>query len=79
VCEGRYILADGKVTLTDIDGKPVRDAKGNTYSRKIGPDGNARAIAGKLTKEFRLVLLGKSAPASGFSGPIAYRKNGSVY
>jgi hypothetical protein len=37
------------------------------------PGEDARAIACKLTKELRLLLLGKSAPA-GFEGPINYPK-----
>ena len=78
VCEGRYTLADGKVTLTDVNGKPVRDAKGNTYSRKIEPGGNAKAVAAKLTREFRLVLLGKTISAAEFSRPIEYPKSGII-
>lgn len=76
---GYYIVSENKVTLTDAAGKPVRDATGKTYSQKLGPDDSAKTIAGRLTKEFRLVLRGKTnSSAVGFSRPIQYPKSGIV-
>jgi hypothetical protein len=54
------------------------DATGKTYSRKLEQDDSAKAVAGRLTKEFRLVLLGKTNSAAGFSRPIQYPKSGIV-
>jgi hypothetical protein len=71
VAEGRYIEADGMVTLTDRDGKPVRDDRGKMYSYKLKDGDNPHAIAGRLTKEFRLALRGEK-PSTGFSSPINY-------
>jgi hypothetical protein len=71
---GYYIVSESKVTLTDAAGKPVRDAQGKTYIQKLGPDDSAKQIAGRLTKEFRLVLLGKTNTAAGFSRPLSYPK-----
>lgn len=79
VCEGRYIVSEGTLTLVHPkDGTPVRDATGKTYSRKLGPDDDARIIAGFLTKEFRLVLRGKTNSADGFSRPLSYPKTGMI-
>ena len=76
VAEGRYVVADNVVTLTDRAGAPVRDSDGKTYSRKLSEGDNPHVIAGRLTKEFRLALLGKTKIKTGFSGPIAYPKTG---
>src|SRR5215468_1105690 len=70
VVEGRYIVeetADGwVVTLTDKAGKPVRDHLGRTYSHKLkeNDSASAHAWAQRLSKQFRLVLLGKDATAA---------------
>jgi hypothetical protein len=72
VCaEGAYIVTDGKVTLTDREGKPVRDPNGKPYSQPLKEGENPRVIAGRLTKRFRSVLRGKPG-VSGFSSPINY-------
>ena len=69
--EGRYIVeetADGcVVTLTDKAAKPVRDHLGRGYSHKLNDNesANAHQWAQRLTKQFRLVLLGKDATAAG--------------
>ena len=74
--EGRYTVVDNTVTLTDRTGTPVRDRDGKTYFRKLSEGDNPHVIAGRLTKEFRLALLGKTKFKTGFSGPIAYPKTG---
>jgi hypothetical protein len=76
--EGRYIVADNTVTLTDRHGNPVRDDEGKTYVRKLGDGDNAHVIAGRLTKEFRLALRGKNKMSAGFGGQIKYPKLGIV-
>jgi hypothetical protein len=75
--EGRYIVADGHVTLTDRDGKPVRDKDGKICSQKLNEGDNPRVIAGRMTKNFRAVLRGDKKPGSvsGFSQPIYYPKS----
>ena len=71
--EGRYVVEDGFVSLTDHDGIPVRDEHGKYYRAKLTPD-DERRIAARLTKDFRLRLRGKDGGRkSGFeSGPIIY-------
>lgn len=78
VAEGRYILVDGTVTLTDHTGRPVRDHDGKTYSRKVNEGDDPRVIAGRLTKEFRRVIRGENKIISGFRRPIVYPKIGIV-
>jgi hypothetical protein len=77
VTEGRYIVVDGKVILTDTAGKPVREF-GKQYSQKISEGDDPRVLAGRLTKELRNALLGKSAQVAGFSRALEY-KNINVY
>ena len=73
--EGRYVVEDGFVTLTDHEGTPVRDEHGKYYRQKLTPD-DERRIAARLTKDFRLRLRGKDGGRkSGFeAGPIRYPK-----
>jgi hypothetical protein len=77
VCHGCYTVADNVVTLTDRDGHPVRDAHGKIYSRTMEPGGiDAHDLAGVLTQEFRLALLGKTKASERFSRPLTYPKAG---
>jgi hypothetical protein len=75
--EGAYIVADGHVTLTNRDGKPVRDKDGKICSQKLNEGDNPRQVAGRMTKRFRSVLRGDKTPGSvsGFSQPIHYPKS----
>jgi hypothetical protein len=74
--EGRYITADGVVTLTDQAGDPVRDEHGKLYKHTLAPNDNPHAVAAGLTKSFRLRLRGKDGGrVAGFeTGPLRYPK-----
>jgi hypothetical protein len=75
VVEGAYLIEDGAVLLTDRDGTPVRDERGKFYRHLLEPNDNPRAIAARMTKEFRSMLRGKDGGRrDGFSGPIHYPK-----
>lgn len=74
--EGRYIVVDDVVTLTDLAGEPVRDDSGRTYTKKLEPLEDAHLIAGRLTKQFRKAIRGDNK--SGFDGPLNYPKLGIV-
>jgi hypothetical protein len=79
VCHGCYTLADGVVTLTDRDGHPVQDGQGKLYTRKLSPGATVADadMAGRsLTKEFRLVMLGKTPSSERFSRPLNYPRRG---
>lgn len=77
VCHGCYTIIDNVVTLTDRIGHPVRDGSGKLYSRKVEPGSvDAHGLAGVLTKEFRLALLGKTKSSERFSRPLTYPKTG---
>jgi hypothetical protein len=78
VAEGRYILEDNTVTLTNHVGTPVRDHDGKTYSKKLEQNEDAYAVAGRLTKEFRRARRGDKNHVEGFSSPIHYPRNGSI-
>jgi hypothetical protein len=72
--EGRYVLEDGAVVLTNHEGTPVRDEHGRFYRHKLTPSDNERQIAARLTKKFRLMLRGKDGGRlAGFEfGPLRY-------
>jgi hypothetical protein len=76
VVEGAYTVADGVVTLTDREGRPVRDGDGKLYTRKIENGDTAKAVAARMTKQFRTALSGGDQRVSGFSGPIRYPRFG---
>jgi hypothetical protein len=61
---GRYTVIDGFVTLCDREGKIVRDQLGRTYTHALKDGASAHVIAARLTKNLRLVLLGKDPTAS---------------
>jgi hypothetical protein len=75
---GYYTVVDGVVTMTDPKGEPATDGEGRTYTRKLAPNDDARVIAGRLTKELRLALRGKSNAPSGFGGPLNYPSKGWI-
>jgi hypothetical protein len=64
------------VVLTDRDGVPVRGERGEFYRHTLAPDDNVRAVAARMTKDFRLRLRGKDGGGrSGFEhGPLRYPK-----
>jgi hypothetical protein len=73
--EGKYIVEDGVVTLTDPKGTPVRDEYGKFYRHTlVPPKDDERQIGARLTKKFRSALRGKAgAPLAGFEyGPLRY-------
>ena len=72
VVEGAYTVTDNTVTLTDRAGNPVRDQHGKLYTRKLEKGDVAKALAARLTKDFRLMLRGKDGKIQGFTGPIRY-------
>ena len=75
VVEGCYVVSvDGVVQLTDRQGNPVRDQHGKLYTRKLEKGDIAKAIAARLTKDFRLMLRGKDGRVNGFDRPIRYPK-----
>jgi hypothetical protein len=74
VVEGAYVVEDGAVVLTDRTGVPVRDERGKHYRHVLTPNDNPRAIAARMTKEFRSALRAKDQRRDGFSGPIHYPK-----
>jgi hypothetical protein len=51
VVEGKYIVEDGVLTLTNRRGDLVRDAEGKSYTQKLNPGDNAKQIAGLLNKK----------------------------
>jgi hypothetical protein len=74
--EGRYILEDGAVVLTNHEGTPVRDDRGKLYRRAVTPNDPERQVAARMTKEFRSALRGKDGGrVAGFEyGPLRYPK-----
>jgi hypothetical protein len=62
------------VTLTDRAGNPVRDDDGKTYVCKIAAGDDPHVTAQRITREFRLALLGKSKTASDFNGQLPIQK-----
>ena len=77
VAEGAYILADGVVTLTDRNGKPVKDADGKVYKVPVG-DNNPDVLACILTRKFRNALRGKKGSVAGFNRPLGYFNPGKI-
>jgi hypothetical protein len=76
-CEGKYTISDdGTVTLCDRQGVAVRDQHGRTHERKPGPNETPHQVAARLTKQLRLVLLGKDEDRVGFRAPLKYPKVG---
>ena len=78
VSHGKFTFVDGVVTLTDHDGNPVRDGEGRLYTQKLDTIDHNDALnaAGRLTKEFRLALMGKTKEQERFSRPLNYSKRG---
>ena len=74
--EGRYIVTDGEVILTDPKGNPVRNEYGKFYKQKMVAGDNERQIASRMTKTFRSALRGKNGGrVAGFeTGPLIYPK-----
>jgi len=67
------------VTLTDRDGYPVEDDRGRAYTHKLAPGftpSDVENAAGRLTREFRLALQGKTPQSERVSRPIEYPKRG---
>jgi len=75
---GYYTVVDGVVTMTCPKGEPATDESGKTYSAKLQANDDARQIAGRLTKELRSALRGKSNAPGGFGGPLNYDNRGIV-
>lgn len=75
VVEGAYVFADGVVTLTDRNGKPVKDEDGKNYKMPVG-DNPPDIIAMHLTRKFRNARRAKKGAVAGFSGPLNYPKLG---
>jgi hypothetical protein len=83
--DGAYILEGNVLTLVHpTEGYPVEDAQGKHYTYTL-PDNflpvDVTIHAERLTKEFRLVRLGKTPrdPGSGtrgFGRPLKYPKGG---
>jgi hypothetical protein len=67
-------VVDGVVHLTDRQGNPVRDHNGKLYSRKLEAGDTAKAVAGRLTKDFRYMLRGKDIRVNGFDRPSRHPK-----
>src|SRR5436305_8058087 len=78
VVEGKYIVEDGALTLTNRRGDPVSDAEGKTYTQKLNEGDNPKQIAGLLTKKFAKARRGNNAPPRGFGCPINYPKTGRI-
>lgn len=75
--EGAYILAEGVVTLTDRNGKAVRDKDGKKYQLPVG-DNNPDIMACILTRKFRNALRGKKGGVAGFNRPLGYFNPGKI-
>lgn len=71
VTEGRYIVTGDVVTLTDRDGRPVRDSDGRQYTAKLGSD-HHKQVAARLTKKMWLAVKDKSR-VDGFEGSLKHR------
>jgi hypothetical protein len=76
VVEGKYIVEDGVLTLTNRRGIPVSDAEGKSYTQKLNESDNPKQIAGLLTKKFAKARRG-DVPAS-FSRPLDYPRLGKI-
>jgi hypothetical protein len=74
--EGRYIVEDGVVILTDQGGIPIRDEYGKLYKHTLVTGDIPKQIGARLTKSFRLKLRGKDGGrVAGFEpGPLRYPK-----
>ena len=76
VTVGFYIIEDGKLTMTDENGKPVRSPiNGDPYVHRLRPEDNAAAIASVLTKRIRSALRGDDGD---FNRRIEYSNAGIV-
>jgi hypothetical protein len=76
---GAYTIDGDVVTLTDRDGYPVEDDRGRAYTHKLAPGftpSDVENAAGRLTREFRLALKGKTPQSERVSRPIEYPKRG---
>ena len=77
--EGCFVISEDNVLiLTDRAGNPATDADGRQYTHALGPNEDARTIAGRLTKELRAALRGGDAARAGFYGPIEYFDTGKI-
>jgi hypothetical protein len=65
---GHYWVADGAVTICDENGKPT----GKT--QRLGPNDDARKIAGRLAREAWSNSLG----GTDFNRPLHYQRDGFV-
>ena len=74
--QGKYLFEDGIVMLTDHLGIPVRDRDGKAYSKKLEADEDPRAVAGRLTKQFRTARRGEKGQDANFNRQIVYPKSG---
>jgi hypothetical protein len=79
IARGYYTVVDDLLTMTDPKGEPATDETGKIYTHKLEPGDDAHVIAGRLTKELRSALRGKSAGPSNFGGPLNYPKNTGYY
>ena len=78
-----FTLINDVVALCHPDsGVPVQDPHGREYKYALPPDcatlADARIHAGRLTKDFRLVLLGKTKSSERFSRALDYSRDGSI-
>jgi len=77
VTEGKYIIEDGVVIMTDARGIPAVDADGRRYTHKLQPGEYHKTIAARLTKQLRGAMRELGGRMNGFDGrPIDYPPSG---
>src|SRR5262245_42953085 len=86
--EGRYIVEDGVVTLTDHDGSVVHDPSGKTYTHRLGlgpNDAHAHTMAGVLAEPLCDARKGNRPPrgfgggsGDGFNRTLTYNNKGII-
>jgi len=73
VAEGRYIIEDDTVIMTDANGIPAVDPDGRRYTHKLQPGEFHKTIAARLTKQLRGAMRELGGRVNGFDGrPIDY-------
>jgi hypothetical protein len=71
VTHGYYTVEGDTLTMTDVEGRPIRDNRGDFYTHKLAPGDEAGRVAQRLTKRIR---EGRHGKASTFTGQIVYAR-----
>lgn len=69
VTYGYYTVEGDKLTMTDVEGRPIRDDRGDYYTQTLFPGDVAARVAQRLTKRIRERRVGA---ANTFTRRIVY-------